>query len=81
MRAYNLSIAEYEMLVASQNGRCAICGILGSDTPKGLVVDHKKGTKEVRGLLCNVCNSHVVHVVEDYGDRLEAAKVYLERNK
>lgn len=81
MRRYNLSIADYEMLIASQNGRCAICNILGSETSKGLVVDHLKGTKQVRGLLCNVCNSHVVHVVEDYADRIPKAIVYLSGAK
>lgn len=77
MRKYDISPEQYKELLARQNEKCAICGVLGTTTAKGLVVDHKKGTKEARGLLCNVCNSHVVHVVEDYPDRVERAKAYL----
>lgn len=74
---YGLSMEQLAEMFAKQNGKCAICGIPGSETIKGLVVDHKRGTKEVRGLLCNICNSHVVHVVEYYSHLLDRAKSYL----
>jgi hypothetical protein len=74
---YGLSMADYRTLEVEQGGRCAICGILGTETKKGLVVDHNHKTGKVRGLLCNICNSHIVHVLEDYPGLIEKAKAYL----
>ena len=76
-RKYNLSVEQRKDLEDRQNGKCAVCGILGKNTPKGLVVDHDHKTNKIRGLLCNVCNSHIVHVVEMYPDLLNKAKSYL----
>lgn len=79
-RKYGLTMEELAEMFAKQNGRCAICGIPGNETLKGLVVDHNHKTDRIHGLLCNVCNSHIVHVVEDYPHLLEKAKTYLGRS-
>ena len=76
-KKYGLSIEEFTALYQKQNGKCAVCDVIGDETLKGLVVDHNHETGEVRGLLCNVCNSHVIHVVETYPHLLEKAKTYL----
>lgn len=52
---YGISLADYMRLVATQNGRCALCGSI----TKELVVDHDHDTDKVRGLLCNGCNSMI----------------------
>lgn len=75
---YGLTRVDYEQLLKNQNYRCKICTVLNTETPKGLVVDHDHKTNRVRGLLCNICNSHIVHVVETYPHLLNAAKTYLE---
>lgn len=53
---YNLSLDQYDALVATQHGRCAIC----QQPPRGkmarLSVDHNHVTGIVRGLLCITCN-------------------------
>ncbi len=75
---YGLIPGQYEELLKQQNYRCKICFVLNTETPKGLVVDHNHQTNQIRGLLCNICNSHIVHVVETYPHLLEATKSYLE---
>ena len=57
MRKYGITIEKYEILLAEQNGCCAIClAVTGSDG-KRLAVDHNHETGEVRGLLCDNCNT------------------------
>lgn len=58
-RDYGITLDDYEVMLKSQDGVCAICG----DPPKGgktssknLHVDHDHETGKVRGLLCNNCN-------------------------
>ena len=55
---YNITIEEYDAILASQNGKCAVC----KRPPRGkkLAVDHDHITKEVRGLLCAGCNLRVI---------------------
>ena len=57
---YGITIAEYDSMLDSQNGVCAICGGVQTvpDTFKSrdLSVDHDHHTGKVRGLLCNNCN-------------------------
>src|SRR5574341_847409 len=50
---HGLTIEQFNLLVAAQGGKCAICGVTPS---KRLVVDHDHSTRKVRGLLCDNCN-------------------------
>jgi hypothetical protein len=52
---YNMSLGEYDDMVDAQNGKCKICGSM--PTTKPLSVDHDHETGEIRGLLCNHCNT------------------------
>lgn len=56
---YGISLDDYEEMLSSQGGVCAICG----DSPSGvgyrnnyLHVDHCHRTGKIRGLLCRNCN-------------------------
>jgi hypothetical protein len=70
---------EYEALLISQDGKCAICGRSEADSKKNfLCVDHIEGTLQVRGLLCSFCNSAIGLLAHDT-DRLLTAAAYLER--
>lgn len=51
---YNLSPEQFEKLLISQRRSCAICEAPFATTPR---VDHDHVTGEVRGLLCNNCNT------------------------
>lgn len=55
---YQLTREQYEALVLSQNGLCAICG-RAPEPGKRLVIDHCHSTGQVRALLCIYCNTVV----------------------
>lgn len=54
-KRYGITVEQYDLLLKSQKGVCAICGGNNLDE-KRLSVDHDHNTGEVRGLLCNTCN-------------------------
>lgn len=78
---YGLTVAEYDALLASQGGHCAICPARNyvPGTIQKLAVDHDHKTNEVRGLLCFACNS-MLGRAEDLPERLEVAAQYLRKN-
>lgn len=59
-RLYGLTVEQWEAMLRSQDGKCAICG---TSEPKGkggrLHVDHDHTTGAVRGLLCSNCNGNL----------------------
>jgi len=67
---YNISINDYDTMLSQQNGACAICGIITDD----LCVDHGHGTGEIRGLLCQNCNSGLGFFKDKVSNLVEAIK-------
>lgn len=71
----DFTTAEYDLLLISQNGVCAIC----HKAPRGsrLCVDHDHDTGKVRGLLCTHCNLYLAgtnrtpKLLRDAADYLE----------
>lgn len=55
-RNFNISLEDFEKMLAEQGGGCAICGGLSSRHGGTLHVDHDHTTGKVRGLLCDGCN-------------------------
>lgn len=76
-RTYNLTLEQYDDLITSQAGVCAICGL---PDEKRLHVDHIAGTKQVRGLLCRSCNLGLGHFDHSL-DRLLGAVAYLHHRQ
>jgi Recombination endonuclease VII len=72
---YGISLEEYDAMLDSQGGVCAICK-KKPDEGKALFVDHCHVTGRVRGLLCGKCNS-VLAFGNDNPDILRAAIAYL----
>ena len=70
---YNLSVEEYNNMLASQDSLCSIC-----KTQTKLVVDHCHTTGKVRGLLCNRCNMGLGHF-KDTVALLKHAEEYLKK--
>jgi len=74
-RKFGITAAQYDAMLASQGGVCAICG----DAPKddvSLHVDHEHGSGRVRGLLCMRCNNALGLLKEDE-ELLWSALTYL----
>lgn len=55
---YRMTVEEYDVLLAGQQGRCAVC--LRPPAVRLLGVDHDHATGLVRGLLCTFCNSKTI---------------------
>jgi hypothetical protein len=72
---YDLSPAEYDAMLAAQNGVCAICGKLDLQGIP-LAVDHDHATDENRGLLCGLCNK-AIGLMKDSPELLQRAIDYL----
>lgn len=51
---YHLTQDEYDSILKSQDGVCAICKTSGPS--RGLCVDHCHDSGKVRGILCHTCN-------------------------
>lgn len=78
---FNMTVEEYELLLQSQNGVCAICGELNlAKNKRYLGVDHNHDTGANRGLLCNLCNAalHRIEYDPDWGNK---ALTYLAKYK
>lgn len=74
-RAYGITLARYEEMLVSQNGKCAVCGT--NDPGRGhpsFCVDHNHATGVVRGLLCHRCNAAIGLLGDDPQTILMAAK-------
>lgn len=76
LKEYGMTLTDYEILYAKQQGKCAICE--GSSNGKGrLHVDHDHISNRVRGLLCFDCNSAIGKLRDD-PELLYKAISYLE---
>lgn len=71
LKRYSITVADYDIMLASQNGKCGICL---SETK--LVVDHDHDTGAVRGLLCSECNLGLGKFKDDL-DLLKMAVKYV----
>lgn len=73
---YGITLADYDNMLASQGGVCAICH---SDSPGAggrFQVDHNHATGAVRGVLCNKCNTGIA-IFDDNVDVLKSAIKYI----
>lgn len=77
-RKYNLSIERYNKMLTEQNNKCFICGYEFGQKQGDIYVDHCHTTKQVRGLLCQPCNSGIGYF-KDNTDSLQKAIDYLKR--
>lgn len=74
---YGIDLDEYERLLASQDGGCAICGEAYCQDGRKLHVDHDHSTGEVRGLLCHRCNT-AIGLLKDDPNVVTKAVAYLK---
>jgi hypothetical protein len=75
---FGITLEDYNQMFEEQKGRCAICGIHQSEMSKALSVDHNHNTGEIRGLLCNNCNTAIGKLKTDDGiELLQKAMEYI----
>jgi hypothetical protein len=80
LRQFKLTLDQFNAMLESQGGGCAICGHADRSDPKFFpVVDHCHTTGKVRGLLCMHCNQGLGKYM-DQPARLIAAAEYLTRS-
>ncbi len=78
-RMYGITLEDFQKMLESQGGVCAICGELETDIRKHkLSLDHCHVTGKVRGILCNRCNKLLGHA-QDSPEILMRAAGYLRR--
>lgn len=75
---FGLTLEDYDRMLESQNGQCAICGTKepGGKRNKYFAVDHDHVTRKIRGLLCGNCNQ-ALGAFKDSFEFLESAIQYL----
>mgnify|MGYP001569848719 CR=1 len=78
-RTYNISIEDYEILLARYGGCCWICRRPRHPRSRALAVDHNHKTKQVRGLLCWKCNRGIA-LLKENPTVLGNAKSYISEN-
>ena len=74
-RKFNLSEAEYNTLINRSQGLCEVCNIPMGDKR---CIDHDHVTGEIRGVLCNNCNT-ALGLVGDNVTTLTKLIQWLER--
>lgn len=79
-RRYGISVEEYRSRFEAQAGCCAICGVhakYNAGRGEMLCLDHHHKTGELRGMLCNSCNTALGHF-RDSPTILRGAIAYLD---
>lgn len=79
VRNHGLTPADYEAMLARQNGGCAICKGPPNGSTSRFHIDHDHTTGKVRGLLCMSCNFAIGYLKDDPA-RARAAADYLEKS-
>lgn len=65
LKRYGITVDEYNAILSSQGGHCAICSRACEEDGKKLSVDHDHRTGQVRGILCARHNFALGQVGDD----------------
>ena len=80
LNTYGLDPDDYEQMRVSQGYMCAICEKPESEASRSrLVVDHDHDTGQVRGLLCQQCNTGIGMLRDNHNLTIKASN-YLRTN-
>ena len=74
---YGITLEEYLELDAKRDMPCEICG---KTDIKGLHIDHDHKSKQIRGMICRMCN-HALGMLGDDVSGLEKALDYLKKSE
>jgi hypothetical protein len=78
-RKFGITIEDYDRMFKEQDGKCKICSTesFGDSRCKYFTVDHCHDTGNIRGLLCNRCNT-ALGLLDDNVNVLNSAILYLK---
>ena len=79
-KKYGLTAAAFDVLLESQEGRCAICRTPLVAEGCRTHVDHEHVTGKVRGILCGCCNRGIGQLGDSI-ERVQSAADYLKRHR
>lgn len=71
---YGMTIHDFDVMLAEQDGRCAIC--MTPNPQRKWHVDHCHDSGEVRGILCNLCNV-AIGAFKENPDAIAMSLIYL----
>lgn len=74
-KTYGITIEDYDRILASQGGVCAICK--GGTSKNHFAVDHNHKNGNIRGLLCARCNSGLARFMDNIRN-LRRAVAYMK---
>lgn len=77
IRAYGISVEQYDQMLLAQDKCCALCARILSDR---ICIDHDHATGIVRALLCVSCNSGLGDFQDD-PELMRRAAEYVERHR
>jgi hypothetical protein len=75
---YGITLADFDRLLALQDGRCAICQTTTPRSRGTWRVDHDRETGQVRGLLCDSCNTGIGKLQHDSAIFMAAARYMMK---
>lgn len=77
---YGITLSDYDKMLKKQNGKCGNPSCSNKpENNKRLCIDHNHQTGEIRGLLCNGCNT-AAGLAQDHPEVLRGLADYLEEN-
>lgn len=79
LRAYGLTVEQYDQMMQDQGGGCAICGLKEKRGTR-LHVDHVHDTGKVRGLLCTNHNV-AIGMLQDNVELIKRVIAYIEAHQ
>jgi hypothetical protein len=62
-KTYGITMDDYDRILKSQNGQCAICK--GGTSKNHFALDHNHKTGNIRGLLCARCNTGLARFMDN----------------
>jgi len=79
-RRFGITNADYQRILNSQDGRCAICKSPSAKYTVRFHIDHDHASGRVRGLLCSDCNTGI-GLFRDSIPLLSGAIAYLSKQE
>ena len=77
--AYGITIQDYDRILASQGGKCAICR--GGTSKRHFAVDHNHKNGQIRGLLCARCNTGLARFMDNITNLRRAVRYMKDDGK